>query len=194
MRRSSGLSGGDRGATALEFALVFPIVMLLTFAIIEFGFLVRDQVATVNLVRDASRIASANPRVGTVDGHRTKGPDASFAYLAARAIEGSRTALPKDSIKELWVYLADGGGNPGSCDPHSCVRYVWADGSFDFASVTSKWDPKSINACPGPQGQSVGVYLTVRHQGLFGSLFPTYRTLSDRSIVKFDPMPEGICE
>lgn len=117
---------GQSGASAVEFALVFPVILLLTFGVMEFSFLMRDDLAITNLARDASRSASTNPRVGNVEGHwglpGTPKPggggnvaaDAipSFAYIATQAIETRGSALNKDSIIDFWVYLANNSGYP----------------------------------------------------------------------------------
>ena len=45
----------DRGAAAVEFALVLPILMMLVFAIIGFGFLFAQNLALSNSARQAAR-------------------------------------------------------------------------------------------------------------------------------------------
>ncbi len=180
----------DSGAAAVEAALIIPLVLLLTFGIIEFATLLRDYNAVSNLVRDASRVASTNPRVGNVSGHQgpcppsnpTCGRIQSFAYLASEALATSGSALPKNSITDFWVYLANPKGYPTqqpdwrndtsasfTCLPAYCVKYAWVDeqpgppiipGSFRYISGT--WNPATINACPAdPNAQAVGVYLRV---------------------------------
>jgi Flp pilus assembly protein TadG len=68
---------GDSGASAVEFALVVPVLVLLVFGIINFGFLFSQQSSLNNGVREGARravvndpyngvSASANPR--TCDG------------------------------------------------------------------------------------------------------------------------------
>jgi hypothetical protein len=172
-RAFSRLRHGERGASAVEFAIIFPVVLLVTLGIMEFALLLRDYNGVTNLARDASRIASANPRVGTVAGHKGP-PDASFAYLASQVVESSGSAIPKDSIIDLWVYLANREGYPvtrkAPNDPTEvvnwkldtnrtmtcseddyCVRYRWVDGVNGnpgaFKWVSGVWSPQSINAC-----------------------------------------------
>jgi Flp pilus assembly protein TadG len=67
-RRTDGapLSGrSQRGAVALEFALVLPVLLLLVFGIIEFGFAYHAWDATQNAAREGARLAAV---VDQVDG------------------------------------------------------------------------------------------------------------------------------
>ena len=238
MRRLLDRSHGDSGAAALEFALIIPVLLLVVFGIMQFSLLLRDDIAMNNLVRDASRAASTNPRVGNVQGHAglpgapipsggtvPLTAEASFAYFAAQKVEASGSGLPKDSIRDMWVYLANAEGYPTTtadwknnknrtmtCVPAFCVRYAWKDATDGFRWVQSvdalgnpvgfsTWDPQSINACPraasvnplSPDGQAVGIYLRVDHVGLFNGFFNSSRTLTDRNVVKFEPMRADSC-
>jgi Flp pilus assembly pilin Flp len=210
----------EQGAAAVEFALVIPVILLLSFAIIEFGFIVRDKVAITHLTRDASRTASSLPRLGNVDGHQGNPPPAgqapvgavaSFAYFASEVVEASSSGLPKNSILDFWVYLPNRDGFPTqtanwqtdtnrtmtcAVDEY-CVRYRWVDGTGGnpgrFRYVSGAWDPLSIDACPGATGQAVGVYLRVDHRGFFTNVFNSNLTLTDRNVVKFEPLPARTC-
>lgn len=228
MRRMMDRSRGDSGAALLEFALIVPVLLLLIFGIMKFALLLRDDVAMTHLVRDASRAASTNPRVGNIEGHA--GPPGtlpsggtvpgtavpSFAYFASQVVERSGSGLPKDSIKDMWVFLPNKEGYPTTtadwknnqnrtmtCLPAFCVRYTWKDAIDGFRwDGVSTWDPQSVNACPraasvdprNPDGQAVGIFLRVDHVGLFNGFFNTSRTLTDRSVVKFEPMRAVNCK
>lgn len=48
----------DRGSSAVEFAIVFPLLIVLVFGIIDFGLLVNANVIVANATRDAARTAS----------------------------------------------------------------------------------------------------------------------------------------
>lgn len=49
----------ERGAAAVEFAIVFPIMLLVMFGIIEFGTLMYDQIMVTNAAREGARWGSA---------------------------------------------------------------------------------------------------------------------------------------
>jgi len=59
----SGLAGRERsgGQALTEFALVVPVLFLILFAIIQFGFLLGGHVGLTNAAREAARYASTVP-------------------------------------------------------------------------------------------------------------------------------------
>lgn len=50
--------GNRRGASAVEFALLLPLFLLLVFGIIEFGLLMKDYLTVSHAAREAARYAS----------------------------------------------------------------------------------------------------------------------------------------
>lgn len=50
----------DRGASALEFAIVVPILLTLLLGMIEFGFVFQAQLALTHAAREGARLASVN--------------------------------------------------------------------------------------------------------------------------------------
>jgi hypothetical protein len=218
LRRGADAVGDDKGAAAVEFAIVFPVILLLVLGIMEFALLLRDYVGVSNVVRDASRVASAGPRQGNVLGHRghppcppaatcpptpagtaPAGAVASFAYNASQVLSSKGSAIPTSSIVDMWVYKANAKGFPeglndfSSCPPAVCVRYAWdtvPTPTFEYRSGT--WDPASINACPNDaNAMSVGVYMRVAHSGLFPAFFNTTFPVNDASVLKFEPLRPG---
>lgn len=57
----------DRGAAAVEFALVLPLLVFVLFGIIEFGFLLCDKAIITNASREAARRASVYNRSPVAD-------------------------------------------------------------------------------------------------------------------------------
>src|SRR3954447_26225085 len=115
-RRRRFLARSERGAVVVEAALVTPLLMALLLGIIEMALLMKDDVALTSAVRNGGRMASANAGAGkgglaADDGSClspcTPGNAPMLAQMAANAIEKAGSALPKDSIKELWVYQAN---------------------------------------------------------------------------------------
>lgn len=53
------MTGDDRGAAAVEFALVFPILLLLVFGIIVYGFVFNAKLDLQTQARNAARSAAA---------------------------------------------------------------------------------------------------------------------------------------
>ena len=58
-------SSSQKGASAVEFALVLPLLMLITFGIIEFGMFIYNQQVITNASREGARagIVASMPRV-----------------------------------------------------------------------------------------------------------------------------------
>jgi Flp pilus assembly protein TadG len=60
MRRKSH----DRGAAAVEFALIIPVLLLLVFGIIEFSRLYNEQISLTNAARSAARVMAIGNNQG----------------------------------------------------------------------------------------------------------------------------------
>ena len=60
---------GERGASAIEFAVILPLLLVVLFGIIEFGFVLYNKAVLTNACREGARagIVSAFPRL-TRDG------------------------------------------------------------------------------------------------------------------------------
>lgn len=174
----------DDGAVAVEAALIFPLLVLLLFGIIEMALLLRDHVATTSLVRTGARTASALPRAP------------SMIDDTVAAMEKAGSALPKDAYEELWVYRATSGGfpignsaeNPFVTCATDCVRYAWNENRDSFGRASGDWDPYSVNACPGdPNAMAVGVYLRAKHEFVTG-VFGASVNVADSAVMKFEPL------
>lgn len=197
----------ERGAVVVEAALVTPLLMLLIFGIIEMALLMKDDVAVTSAVRNGGRIASANAGAGpggvaADDGSCTSPCSPAnapmFAQLAANAIQTAGSALPKDSIQELWVYKANNKGFPGSdgstamtCGTN-CVKYKWVKASDQFKYFSGTWQSSSVNACANNNPDSVGVYLKVNHSWLTGFFGKTI-AIDDHAVFTFEPLPTLTC-
>ena len=54
-RRVRDRRGGQRGAAAVEFALVMPLLLLLVFGIIDFGLMINEKTVVANAAREGAR-------------------------------------------------------------------------------------------------------------------------------------------
>lgn len=194
----------ERGAVAIEAALIMPLLALLIFGIIEISFLVRDYVAVSSATRAAGRMASANAGAGPGDRAAATcvAPCApsqapKLSQLAANAVQTMGTALPPDSIRELWVYRANDRGFPGAngstamqCTVN-CVRYTWVRSEDEFRFAGGSWISSTIAACANQNPDSVGVFIRARHasvSGIFGDI-----DVEDRAVFTFEPLPTVTC-
>jgi hypothetical protein len=208
----------ERGATALEAALVAPILITLLFGIIEFSMVMRDYAVVASDTRTGARIAAtgAGAGVGTCD--TTPGAPAcvpsdvpALAQLAADAIQRQGSAMPVDNIQYLLVYQANSQGYPGiegsttmptSCAGYSnCVMFTWRPSVNQFKYASGSWKSSSVDACfPNYTDSSgvvhplmrVGVQLVAKHPMLTG-FFGSSITLSDHAVMDFEPLAAQVC-
>lgn len=207
---ASSKQGRERGAVAVEAALVTPVLVVLVFGIIEFSFALRDYVAVSSAVRTGARIASTGadlgPGVCPTDLASPCTPSSSpkLAQEAADAIQRAGSAMPKDSIDYILVYKANDGGYPGtetampsSCNGISdCVRFTWRDAEDKFRYSGGSWDSTTISACfPGTAGSPldrIGVDMHATHK-FMTAIFGSSIGLSDHAVMDFEPLPSDSC-
>jgi Flp pilus assembly protein TadG len=56
----------DRGAEAVEFALIIPVFLLMVFGVVDFGFMINRDTITNNASREGAREGSINPNLNSV--------------------------------------------------------------------------------------------------------------------------------
>lgn len=173
---------GERGAVAIEAAILTPLLLLLVFGIIEFGFLFKDWLAITSSVRAGTRMASAEPRFAT------------FAQDAANQVAKEGAALDMGNVQELWVYkaAADGypvGGTSAFTSCSACVKFHWNASTKKFVPYSNTWAATSQNACQGDANHdSVGIFLKIQHDGITGLLFNDM-IIREHSVMSLEPIP-----
>jgi Flp pilus assembly protein TadG len=175
---------GDRGASAVEAAIVTPVVMALLFGIIELGFVFKDYLAVAGAVRAGVRTASANPRMAT------------FAQVAANKVQDTAGAMNFNDVTQLWVYKVDPTTNkPAGYTDFSgctvCVKFKWDSPTNAFVPTSDNWASITQNACSlaigGPLDR-IGVYLQLKHDPFTGLVLKTIY-ISEASILSLEPIP-----
>lgn len=197
----------ERGAVAVEAALVTPILILILFGIVEMSLLMRDAVAVTSSVRTGARVASV--AAGAGEANCLPGVDMpvcspattpKLAQAAADAIQRASSSMPKDSIDSIIVYQANKQGYPlpdGNTTlacTSACVRYEWSDTLDKFKYEEGKWISTTINACINDANRmAVGIAMEAKHSFITG-LFGAKKGLSDRSVMQFEPLPQDQCK
>jgi Flp pilus assembly protein TadG len=172
----------DGGAVAIEAALIFPVLILILFGIVEFSLALRDHVSLSAAVRSGARVGSAEPRLAT------------FASDAAAAVTRAGTGMPLGTLKELWIYEAGTNGYPTGQSAFStcstkCIKYTYNKTTKVFVSAGGSWAATAINACPGDVNMtSLGIYVKALHTFASG-LFGAGMTLTDHAVMRFEPIP-----
>jgi hypothetical protein len=96
--RPRGGRGGERGAAAVEMALVLPLLMLLIGGVIDFGFMFNAQIAATHAAREGVRVEA----IGT--GNATQSADDAFFAPAATPLGAQLVrACPHDDGARLRV-------------------------------------------------------------------------------------------
>lgn len=83
--------GAERGSAVVEFALVLPILMIITLALVQVGLLARDQLLVMQAARAGARQAAVDPDEAAIR---------SAAVAAAAVLDPDRVV----------VVVARGGG------------------------------------------------------------------------------------
>ena len=197
---------GERGAVAVEAALVTPILFMFVLGIIEMSLLMRDTVSTTSAVRVGGRVASVSAGAGPGTCAASASPPPcspantpALAQAAADAIQRAGSAMPKDRIEYLLVYRANSGGYPMPSGNTSltcstdCVRYVWDAGLKKFRYASGTWVSTTINACVNHSNRdAVGVAMVANHPWVTG-LFGDGMQLTERTVMNFEPLPSEQC-
>ncbi|WP_113719564.1 TadE/TadG family type IV pilus assembly protein [Arthrobacter dokdonensis] len=103
-RRLTSRLGSERGAAAVEFALVVPVLLLLLFGIIEFGRVYNAQIELTGAAREGARVMAI-------------GNDPAAARAAAKA--GAPSLNPALTDAQLAVVTT-------GTDPSSCLKAAGA--------------------------------------------------------------------
>ncbi len=95
--------GRCEGQAAVELALVLPLVALLLLALVQLGFLVRDEVLVVHAAREGVRQAAVDPSVDA-----TKRAAAGSSTLASDRLQISMTGRggPGSHVRVTVTYRA----------------------------------------------------------------------------------------
>ena len=184
--RSRG-NRNEAGAVLVEFAIILPLLMTITFGIIEFSGAFHDSAIAADATRAGGRVGSA---LATQPGYTTSVVDAVDAAFAT---------LPASAPQELWIYKANVNGYPGSGSDFStcaanCIKYVWNTNtrSFDVgAPQGGGWPASSQQVCTEPYDE-IGVYVKITHQFFTGFFGPSV-TITDHSVFRFEPVPTSVC-
>ena len=185
--RSSRAGRVDGGAVAIEALLVAPVLILMSFGMIDLTLLIRDHLAVTSLAREGARTASAEPRVP------------AFTLDATDAIARSARTLPLDNRVRIFVYDATTSGSApadvAACTawrtPQSkpgCVAYALDPDTGKFVVSGGSWNPTDVNACIGDAGAHyVGVAVRTTHDWLIGLAFPSSGPgVVSRTVMKFE--------
>lgn len=102
--------GGDRGAAAVEFALVFPILFLVLVGIVEYGSIFNTQLMLTSAAREGARTMAVTgdpvrARTAVVDAAIGLSPALTSADIVITPVSCSATANVSVTIRYPKPYL-----------------------------------------------------------------------------------------
>ena len=134
----------ERGATLVEAAIVFPILILIVMAILEIGMVFKDYLSVSAFSREGARIAALAGRDDAAD----------CAVLVGVASLATQRDLER--ISSIQIYKAsEGTGTQGATNTWT---YNGGDASECHvpAEIGDGWDPGAIAYPPGSRKTTVG--------------------------------------
>jgi len=138
----------ERGAAAVEFAIVAPLLFLLVFAIIDFGFAFHGWDAVQNAAREGARVGAVTPSVSAI-----------------QARVRSASSFLDQSKVNVTVQCARGGSSSfGTCGAGSS----WAEG--DLIRVTVTYDYSYMTPLPSFVGMGQTLHETAVTEARFEGL------------------------
>ncbi len=177
----------ERGAVVLEFVIVLPLLLALTFGIIEYSSAYHDSAIVADATRAGGRVGSAMAQ------------NPGYATSIVQAVDSALASVPSDAPQELWIYKANANGYPGAGNNFSscgsnCIRYVWNSSAKAFDTTNPSgggWPASSQQVCTQPFDE-LGVFLKMKHNFVTG-LFGTSLTLTNHSVFRLEPVPSALC-
>jgi Flp pilus assembly protein TadG len=100
---TEGWQHGSEGQAAVELALALPLVALLLLALVQLGFLVRDQVLVVHAAREGVRQAAVD---SSVDAARRAAAGSSGLAPGRMAVSMTGRGAPGSHVRITVTYRA----------------------------------------------------------------------------------------
>lgn len=189
----------QRGAAMVEFAIILPVVLLLTFGLIDFGFAFADAAGIKSATRSGARIGSALSK---------QSGQLQSITAAVNAGLGNST---RAQATEIVIYAASPNGftPPSSCAPGTTTGSGWMcfdevipanvpDRFFPSGPDVALWDGNVHNqdACPA-NGTNVTAWklrVTVKATYPFLTKFVSANiNLRESVLIDLEPTSTGNC-
>jgi Flp pilus assembly protein TadG len=200
MKRVRSRARGDDGAVLVEAALVFPLLILLVFGIMDIGFGFRDRLTVQTAIRSGVRAGSA------------LGNDRAADYEVLQGIRSAIADIPSSKIERIVVFRSAtvAGTVPAQCaagtstsnGTEPCNVYTAADlvrPRSDFAGTNScdptapdaSWCPTSRETRASVGTDYIGVWISVQHDQVAGVLPVAGVKIVDTVVMRIEPDPRA---
>jgi Flp pilus assembly protein TadG len=176
-----GKGDKNRGATMVEAALIFPLMILLTVTLLELGLAFKDFLTVSFTARDAARVGALAGNDPDADCHIVQSIVAGFSAsnLSGMTISifkaNEATGNPVVGAVNTWSLKPSG-------DPSTCLALDW--------NISEQWPSTSRNVTVGPTTKLdiLGVTLDTTHNWITG--LPPWRgtiNVSRTAIQRIEP-------
>jgi Flp pilus assembly protein TadG len=167
----------ERGSVIVEAAIIVPLLILLTFGVIEYGIAFRESGAIKASSRAGVRAASAMPR------------NTLYLQTAADAVSAAMGDVSNSTPQELWIYHAStSGGHPTTCATE-CALFTW-NGTKFVQTGGNAWAADQQNACTSADNvdlpQQIGVFVKAKHK-MITAFFGKETMLTSTSVMRLEP-------
>ena len=170
---------GERGAVAMETAIISMMLLMLMAGIIDSSMLFRDSIVVSAAARAGSRTGSSEPIAST------------FATDAAGQALSAMTDLVPGRITKIWVFkasLTTGAPASGSGCTSQCVKFTVSSAGV-LSSPSGTWSGR--NACAGTTQDAVGVLVEYSHPSTMGFFFNN-QVLTETTAMQLEPIPSNL--
>ena len=174
-RLRRGFRDRERGAIAVETALLSLVLVTIMAGIIDSSMLFRDGMVLATASRAGARTGASEPLAAT------------FATDTARQAVAAMSDLDLARVTKIWVYKASlTAGAPASCSS-DCVKFT-VNASGALSSPTGTWSGRY--ACGGlvKPLDAVGVLVQYRHPSTIGLFFDN-QVMTEYAVMQLEPIP-----
>jgi len=178
---------GDRGATLVEAALIYPLLFLAIFAVVEFGFAFKDWLSVSHAAREGARAGATFGSDPSADMLILRDVETTLDLAAIGAGTDVRVFDPIGGASTTYTYAPGTGCTdiPGCCDWTPCP-----DPFRPSVYVVPTWGPTTRDVS-APFTDRIGVEVQYTHNWLTGYFVPStnFSTATDFQIEPqvFDP-------
>jgi Flp pilus assembly protein TadG len=176
---------GRRGSVLVEAAFVMPILMLITFGIIEFGMAYGNAATVADASRAGARLAST--------GYAASATQTTYAATVGASVQHELLALNNGVPMEMWMYKANS-GLPTTCAASTnCFDLLWNTSTKAWATPTGGWaSPDACATTSSPNLDTVGVWVKVKSNFVTG-FFGSNKIITYHTVVRLEPLPSDQC-